>query len=136
MTAYQALRNAVSRQGGVTTPYAIRDVLTAYLASLRQPRTPLGEGTLCVFDTRGRMRMMTRAEYTEMVHARKRKPRRKRGESDPVLYAYDSIEDKRIEARLHSPGLDAEFAAYFEWLDQLAAKHRKELDEDGYHGEF
>lgn len=132
MNPYQALRNAVTQRGRVTTAYEVRDVLWSYLASLRQPRNPLGDGTLCVFDTRGRMRMMTRAEYTEMVHTRKRKPRRKKGEADPILFAYDSIEDKRIEARLHSPMLDAEFAADFEWLDEYA----KRQDDDQYWGEW
>jgi hypothetical protein len=139
VTSYQSLRNAVSRQGGITTPHAIREALWAYLASLRQPQKPLGDGTLCVVDTKGRVRMMTRAEYTEMVHTRK-KPRKKRNQSGDLVLEYTAQDSVQVEAMLsknHATAeLDSEFAADFEWLDEYADRQRREEQDDGYHADF
>lgn len=118
------------------TAQMLGNALRRYLKARQQPYKPLGDGDMLVVNTKGQLRMMTRPEYGEMVHARKRKPKRKKGEADPVMFAYDSISDKRVEARLHAPMLDAEHVGDMAWIDALARRHELELEADAYHGEW
>lgn len=135
MTPYMALRNAVTQRGRVTTAYEVRDALTAYLASLRQPIKSLGDGTLCVFDTKGRMRMMTRAEYTEMVHTRKRNKlgKRKNKHGDRELFYQGQIQEIVLVPDPTGKEMHDDWAAE---VDEFAARQRKEEEDNGYHGAF
>ena len=126
MTPYQKLRQAVRGLGGVATAFEVQRELEAYLGQFRV-EPPNGIVWSEIY---------TRQEYWEYVNRRRKRVKRKKGDADPVLYAYDSISEERVEARAHSPTLDAEFAGDFEWLDQVAEKFKKEIDDNGYHADF
>lgn len=120
MTPYSQLRAAVRRKGGICTPWEVRRELQAYLIQFR---------VKCPIDW---SQIMTREEWFASVTKKKKRPRRKKGDPDPVLYVYDTVEDERVEARLHSPTLDSQYAADFEWLDEFV----KRQEGDMYYGEF
>jgi hypothetical protein len=128
MSPYGALKTAVSRRGGVCTPWEVRDALAAYLKQFRVvAKTP--EGKRIDWND-----LYTREEWFALTNKKKR-TRRKKG-ADPVMFVYDTVEDVRVEAKRHSPTLDGEHAADLEWIDRLAARHREEIDENGYNAEW
>lgn len=123
MTPYQALRTAVQRHNGIATAFEVRRELTVYIASLRRPHKPL--------------EVYTRAEYHALVNRRKkRKPKRKKGEADPVMFVYESIEDGRQEVRGHHVKLDEEHVEDMDWIDAFAKRQQEECDADSYAGEW
>ena len=133
---YYALKNAIHHKGSITTPYEVRRELAAYLDWIAAgSRRPLGNGTLCCVDTKGRVKMMSREEYHQLVNVRKR-PRKKRNKDGELVMEYTNIEDKEVQhvltANHAARDLDAEFATDFAYIDELA---RKQCDND-YNAEW
>ncbi len=145
MTAYSTLRQALRVRGSIATPWEVRTELDAYFASLR-PSKGLGSGDFCVVDTKGNVRMMTRDQYTDMVHTRKGKKGRKIclicGEKNCGCkttrklqhYGGDTFESIHREAKQKSEfdaNLNTSWAAL---VDEFAANQQRQEDENGYHG--
>jgi hypothetical protein len=123
VTPYHHLRQAVRSRGGVVTPSEVISELEAYLKQFRV-KPPNGIVWSEIY---------TRQEYWEYCNRRrKRKPKRKKGDADPILFVYDSIGDERVEAKLHSPTLDVEYSEDLAWVDDYA---RRQFD-DQYNGEW
>jgi hypothetical protein len=139
MTAYNALRQALRARHGVATTFEVRRELAAYLASLKAHK-PMGDGDLCVFDTKGQGRMMTRADYGEMVYGRRKKARKKRNKDGDLVLAYVAQDSIEVEAVLTENFIAAELVRQHtkdtDWIDEIARKHQQEIADDGYHGEF
>jgi hypothetical protein len=139
VTAYNALRQALRARHGVATAFEVRKELEAYRASLPRPK-PMGEGDLCVADTKGHVRMMTRADYGEMVYGRRKKARKKRNKDGDLVLAYVAQDSIEVEAVLTENFIAAELVTQHtkdtDWIDEIARKHQQEIDDNQYHGEW
>lgn len=125
MSAYADLRTALRRHNGICTAWEVRRELAAYLKqfSVKPP-----------FDW---SEVMTREEYFALVNRRKkRKPKRKKGDADPILFVYESIEDGRQEVKGHLPELDEFNDKELAWIDQFAKRQELESEDSAYHGEW
>lgn len=147
MTAYSTLRQALRVRGNIVTPWEVRSELAAYFVSLR-PSKRLGDGELCAVDTKGNVRMMTRAEYTTMVHERKGKKGRKIclicGEKDCHCkttrqlqhHGGDTFESIHREAKKQvefDANLNTSWATL---VDEFAARQEADDDATSYKGEW
>lgn len=80
---------------------------------------------------------MTREQYHALVNRRKkRRPRRKKGEADPVKHVYQSIEGVQLELKGHAPELDKSHDSFSRYTDEIMIQQQKEIDENGYHGDW
>jgi hypothetical protein len=130
VTPYQSLRNALQRRGGAATAFEVRRELVALMESYRRPHKPLGEGDLLVIETTGKMKMMTRSEYSDLVH--KRKTKRSKDKDGAAMLHYDAHEGEvqvRFDGRAIGTMDGGITDADVDWiLDQQEG--------DQYHGEF
>jgi hypothetical protein len=139
MTPYHALRLALRSRQGIATTHELRIPLAAYLASLRSSK-PLGEGDLCCVDTKGNVKMMTRAEYAEMVYGRRKKPRKKRNKDGDLVLEYVAQDSVEVEAVLTANFIVSELVTQHskdtDWIDDVARQQEEEIAKDAYFGEF
>jgi hypothetical protein len=106
-----------------STSKMLGDALRAYLEARRPDPKPFV--------------VYTRDEYHALVNRRKkRRPKRKKGDADPVLFVYDTVEDERIEARGHHVQLDETAKDDLDWIDAIAKRQQEEADAMAYWGEW
>ena len=126
MTPYQRLKQAVRGLGGVATAFEVQRELEAYLGQFRV-KPPNGIVWSEIY---------TRQEYWEYVNRRRKRVKRKKGDADPVLFVYDNIEGDRLEVKGHHKALDEEHVEDMAWIDEMAEKYRREIEENSYQGEW
>jgi hypothetical protein len=124
LTPYYALKNAVHHRGGICSAWEVRRELQNYLGQFKV-KCPIKWSEV-----------MTREEWFASVNKKKRKPRRKKGEADPVKHVFTTVEGVQLELRGHHVKLDEEHDEDLDWIDALARRQELELEADAYHGEF
>ena len=129
-TPYYHLKNAVNHAGGACTPWQVRRELANYLQQF--PVVPK--------NTQGRVidwnDLYTKEEWWESVQKKQKRPRRKKGQADPIKHAYTTVSQEQLELREHNPDLDETHVTDLDWIDAIARRQRNEIDTDAYHGEF
>ncbi len=130
MTPYYALKNAVNHAGGACSAWQVRRELANYLQQF--PVVPK--------NTQGRRidwnDLYTREEWFASVNKKKKRPRRKKGEADPVKHVYTSVSQEQLELREHNPDLDETHVTDLDWIDAIRDRQRKEIENDQYMGEW
>ncbi len=131
MTPYYALKNAVHHLGGVCTPWEVRRELANYLQQFKVvAKDPFSHKVIDWND------LYTREEWFAQVNKKKKKPRRKKGESDPVKHVFETIEGKQLELRGHNPDLDDTAVSDLDWIDALRDRQNMEAEADAYHADW
>lgn len=130
MTPFYALKNAVNHKGKVCTPWEVRRELANYLQQFPVvPKNTQGK----VIDWND---LYTRDEWFAQVNKKKKKPRRRKGEADPVKHIYTTVSQEQLELREHNPNLDETHVTDLDWIDAIARRQRNEIEADAYHGEW
>lgn len=122
---YYALKNAVNhRHGGVCTPYEVRRELAAYL-DWQAPRER-------AWGRKFWAEIMTREEYHALANRRKKRTRRKVAGETVVTY-----EAQQGQVTAHSDeGLTAVHDEDLGYIDEVARRHQKEIDDNAYYGDY
>ncbi len=133
-TPYYHLKNAVNHAGGVCSAAKVRRELENYLQWLEPKGRPL-------FNWPHNQRfswkeIYTKEEWWESVQKKQKRPRRKKGQSDPIKHVYTTVEQEQLELREHNPDLDETHVTDLDWIDAIRDRQRAEIEGSEYHAEW
>jgi hypothetical protein len=132
MTPYGSLCAAIRNPR--STSQQLGDALRAYFAWGKPKRKPLGSGDLLVVETTGKMSMMTREAYADLVYKRKKKSSRitvdGKTKYELKLEAREAEPVRKRKPKVILPDQDVL------WIDDFATRQQEELDKNAYYGEW